>query len=46
MPTKDEMAEAYLAQIKQKVSEAEKQLELLRRHLKECEEEFSNEEGE
>ena len=43
MPTKDEMAQAYLAQIKQKVLEADKQLEMLRRHLAECEEEFSKE---
>ena len=45
MPTKEEMAKAYLDQIRQKVVEAERQLELLRRHLEECEEEFNEKES-
>jgi hypothetical protein len=43
MPTKEEMALAYLEQIRQKVADANKQAEMLRRHLEECEEEFNNE---
>ena len=43
MPTKEEMAKAYLDQVRQKVVEAERQLEVLRRHLEECEEEFTKE---
>ena len=45
MPTKDEMAQAYLEGVRQKVLEAERQLELLRRHLEECEEEFNEKES-
>ena len=45
MPTKDEMAQAYLEQVKQKAVEAERQLEVLRRHLDECEEEFNEKES-
>ena len=45
MPSKDEMAQAYLEQVRQKVKEAERQLELLRRHLEECEEEFNEKES-
>ena len=41
MPTLDEMARGYVEQIKTKLNELEKQLEVLRRHLEECEEEFS-----
>ena len=43
MPTKEDMALAYLEQVRQKVADADKQLEMLRRHLEECEEEFSTE---
>lgn len=45
MPSKEEMAQAYLEQVRQKVNEAERQLELLRRHLEECEEEFNEKES-
>ena len=45
MPSKEEMAQAYLEQVRQKVTEAERQLELLRRHLEECEEEFTKKES-
>ena len=45
MPTLDEMAQGYVEQIKTKVSELERQLEVLRRHLEECEAEFSNKES-
>ena len=45
MPTKDEMARAYLEQVRQKVLEAERQLEVLRRHLEECEDEFNDKES-
>ena len=45
MPSKEEMAQAYLEQVRQKVTEAERQLELLRRHLEECEEEFKEKES-
>ena len=45
MPTKEEMAKAYLDQVRQKVVEAERQLEVLRRHLEECEEEFTKKES-
>tara|TARA_R110002020_G_C15777140_1_gene728781 strand:- start:121 stop:270 length:150 start_codon:yes stop_codon:yes gene_type:complete len=43
MPTQEEMAKAYVEQIKLKADDLTKQLEVLRRHLKECEEEFTNE---
>ena len=43
MPTKEDMALAYLEGVRQKVADANKQLEMLRRHLEECEEEFSME---
>ena len=45
MPTKEEMAKAYIEQIKQKVADLNKQLEVLRRHLEECEEEFKEKES-
>ena len=45
MPTKEEMAKAYIEQIKVKVTDLNKQLEMLRRHLEECEDEFSNKES-
>ena len=45
MPTLDEMAQGYVEQIKTKVSELERQLEVLRRHLEECEEEFNDKES-
>ena len=40
MPTVEEMAQAYMSQIEQKVSSTERQLDLLRRHLQECKEEM------
>ena len=45
MPTQEEMAKAYVEQIKQKVAALNKQLEVLRRHLEECEEEFNEKES-
>ena len=45
MPSKDEMAKAYLVQMKQKVAEIEQQLAALRKHVAECEEEFSEKES-
>ena len=45
MPTKEEMAKAYIEQIKLKVADLSKQLEMLRRHLEECEEEFNEKES-
>ena len=45
MPTKEEMAKAYIEQIKVKVTDLNKQLEMLRRHLEECEEEFNEKES-
>ena len=45
MPTQEEMAKAYVEQIKQKVTDLNKQLEVLRRHLEECEEEFNEKES-
>ena len=45
MPTQEEMAKAYVEQIKQKVADLNKQLEVLRRHLEECEEEFNEKES-
>jgi len=45
MPTKEEMAKAYVEQIKVKVTDLNKQLEMLRRHLEECEEEFNEKES-
>ena len=45
MPTKEDMALAYLEQVRQKVADANKQLEMLRRHLEECEEEFNEKES-
>ena len=45
MPTKEEMAKAYIEQIKVKVTDLSKQLEMLRRHLEECEEEFNEKES-
>ena len=43
MPTKEEMAKAYIEQVKLKADDLTKQLEVLRRHLEECEEEFTKE---
>jgi flagellar biosynthesis chaperone FliJ len=45
MPSKDEMAQAYILQLKQKVAEIEQQLATLRKHVAECEEEFSEKES-
>jgi hypothetical protein len=45
MPSKDEMAKAYIVHLKQKVAEIEQQLAALRKHVAECEEEFSEKES-
>jgi len=46
MPSKDEMAQAYLDQVKQKIVDVEQQLAALRKHVAECEEEFNEKESE
>ena len=39
MPTIEQMAQGYMEQIEQKITDLEKQLDLLRRHLQECKDE-------
>ena len=46
MPSKDEMAQAYLDQVKQKIVDVEQQLAALRKHVAECEEELNEKESE
>ena len=36
MPTKEEMSEAYIVSIENKIVEMETQIETLRNHVKEC----------
>ena len=42
MPTKQEMAEAYIVQVEQKLKELEAQVEVLRAHIQECKDELEN----
>ena len=39
MPTIEQMAQGYMEQIEQKITDLEKQLDLLRRNLQECKDE-------
>ena len=45
MPSLDEMAHGYVESIKTKLAELDRQSEVLRRHLEECEEEFTKKES-
>jgi len=45
MPTVVQMAKGYMEQIEQKITDLEKQLDLLRRHLQECKEEIKEKEN-
>ena len=40
MPTKEEMAEAYIVQVEQKLKELETQVEALKTHIRECKDEL------
>lgn len=46
MPTKEEMAQAYIEQVKGKIAELGVQINALEKHLVECEQELSNKEEE
>ena len=45
MPTVEQMAQGYMEQIEQKITDLERQLDLLRRHLQECKEETKEKEN-
>ena len=45
MPSKEEMAKAYIEQVKNKIAELSAQLEALNKHLEECELELTKPEG-
>ena len=42
MPTKQEMAEAYIVQVEQKLKELEAQVVTLKAHIKECRDELED----
>ena len=42
MPTKQEMAEAYIVQVEQKLIELENQVEALKKHVQECKDELNS----
>ena len=44
MPSKDDMANAYIEHCKQKILELEKQVATLQGHVAECEQELGNSE--
>ena len=46
MPTQQEMAEAYIIQVEQKVKELEAQVAALKTHIQECKDELTNDEKE
>ena len=46
MPSKDEMAQAYIDQVKQKIVDVEQQLAALRKHVAQCQVEFNEKESE
>jgi len=42
MPSQQEMAQAYIVQVEQKLKELEAQVEALRTHIQECKDELQN----